>query len=158
MLRAHALEYAGTWDHNWPLVEFAYNNDHYTSIGIASFQTLSERCCRTPTCWGEAGEREPSKVMGYQSRQKSYADIKRRPLEFNVVDHVFLKVSALKGSIRFCQKGKPSPRFIAALRFYKEQARSHTDWPDRLHYKAYMTHSVYPASKSTNHVIKYEPL
>ena len=47
-----------------------------------------------------------------QSRQKSYIDIARRPLEFDVRDHVFLKVFPLKGSIGFGQKGKLSPRFV----------------------------------------------
>ena len=47
-----------------------------------------------------------------QSRQKSYVDVRRRPLEFEVGYHMFLKVSPLKGSIRFGQKGKLSPRFI----------------------------------------------
>jgi len=47
-----------------------------------------------------------------QDRQKSYADTRRRPLEFNVGDHVFLKVSPLKGSLRFGKKGKLTPRYI----------------------------------------------
>ena len=47
-----------------------------------------------------------------QSRQKSYADNKRRELEFNVSDHVFLKVSLLKGVMRFGKKRKLSPRYI----------------------------------------------
>ena len=52
------------------------------------------------------------KLRAAQDRQKSYADVRRRPLEFNVGDHVFLKVSPLKGSVRFGQKGKLSPRYI----------------------------------------------
>jgi len=52
------------------------------------------------------------KLKAAQSRQKSYADIRKRPLEFEVGDHVFLKVSPLKGSIIFGEKGKLRPRFI----------------------------------------------
>jgi len=128
-LRACALDYAGAWDHNLPLIEFAYNNSHQASIGMALFEALYGRCCRTPVCWNEVGEREPSKVdlvdqtiginktirkrlQAAQSRQKSYADNRKRPLEFEIGDHLFLKVSALKGSIRFGQKGKLSSRFI----------------------------------------------
>ncbi|XP_070015394.1 uncharacterized protein [Nicotiana sylvestris] len=51
-----------------------------------------------------------------QSRQKSYADIRRRKLEFQVDDWVFLRVSPLKGVIRFGKKGKLSPRYIRSYR------------------------------------------
>ena len=47
-----------------------------------------------------------------QSRQKSYADVRRRPLEFEVGDHVFLKVMPKRGVVRFDKHGKLSPRFI----------------------------------------------
>ena len=47
-----------------------------------------------------------------QIRQKSYADVRRRPLEFEVGDHVFLKVMPKRGVIRFAKRGKLSPRFI----------------------------------------------
>ena len=50
MLRACALDYAGTWDHNLPLIEFAYNNSHHASIGMAPFEALYGRRCRTPIC------------------------------------------------------------------------------------------------------------
>ena len=59
-------------------------------------------------------------LQAAQSRQKSYAHIRRRPLEFDVGGHEFLKVSLLKGRIKFGQKGKLSPRFIGLLKFYKE--------------------------------------
>ena len=112
-----------------PLIEFAYNNSHHASVGMAPFETLYGRHCRTQVCWNEGGEREPCKVdlinqtieiiktihkrlQGAESKQKSYVDNRRRPLEFEVGDHVFLKVSSLKGSISFGQKGKPSLRFI----------------------------------------------
>ena len=47
-----------------------------------------------------------------QSRQKSYADVRRRPLEFEVGDHVFLKVIPKGGVVRFGKRGKLSPRFV----------------------------------------------
>ena len=118
MLRACALEYSGSWDHNLPLVEFAYNNSYHSSIDMAPYEALYGRRCRTPVCWNEVRERKLSKIelikqtqdiitkireklRAAQDRQKSYADTRRRPLEFSVGDHVFLKVSPLKGSIRF---------------------------------------------------------
>jgi len=62
MLRAYALDYAGIWDHNLPLVEFAYNNSYHTGIGMAPYEALYGQHCRTPVCWEEVGERESLKV------------------------------------------------------------------------------------------------
>jgi len=123
MLRVCALDYAGNWDHNLPLVEFAYNNTYHTGIGMALYKALDGRCCKTLVCWKEVEEREPSKIelidwtkeivstirkwlQTAQSKQKSYADNHRKPLKFNVGDHVFLKVSPVKGNVHFGQKGK----------------------------------------------------
>ena len=47
-----------------------------------------------------------------QSRQKSYADVRRRSLEFEIEDQIFLKVAPMKGVLRFGRKDKLSPRFI----------------------------------------------
>jgi len=47
-----------------------------------------------------------------QNRQKSYADVRRRDIEFWVDDWVFLKVSPMKGVMRFKRKGKLSPRYV----------------------------------------------
>jgi len=62
MSRAYAVEYAGTWDHNLPLIEFTYNNSYHASIAMTPFEAVYDRRYRTPTYWEEAGEREPSKV------------------------------------------------------------------------------------------------
>jgi len=62
MLSAYALDYPSSWDHNLPLVEFAYDNSYHASIRMAPYKALYERRCRTPVCWEEVGEREPSKV------------------------------------------------------------------------------------------------
>ncbi|GKG04032.1 hypothetical protein Tco_0314419, partial [Tanacetum coccineum] len=47
-----------------------------------------------------------------RSRQKSYADKRRKPLEFQVGDQVLLKLSPWKGVVRFCKKGKLAPRYV----------------------------------------------
>ena len=52
------------------------------------------------------------RLLTVQSRQKNYADVRRRPLEFKVGDHVFLKVMPKRGVVRFGKRGKLSPRFI----------------------------------------------
>ena len=112
-----------------PLIEFSYNNIFQASIGMAPYEALYGRPCRSPSCWLKAGERgvlgpeivqETSekirlireRLFSTQSRQKSYADQRRRPLEFDVGDFVFLKVSPMKSIMRFGKKGKLAPRFI----------------------------------------------
>ncbi|KAI4321445.1 hypothetical protein MLD38_034825 [Melastoma candidum] len=129
MLRACALDLEGSWEDQLPLVEFSYNNSYQQSIQMAPFEALYGRPCRTPLCWNESGEqselgpemvRETTEMIrliqdrlrAAQSRQKSYADRRRRPLEFEVGDYVFLKVSPTKMNLRFGLKGKLSPRYI----------------------------------------------
>ncbi|RVW14025.1 Transposon Ty3-I Gag-Pol polyprotein [Vitis vinifera] len=94
LLRACILDLQGNWDDHLPLVEFAYNNSFQASIGMATFEAL---------------------LKAAQSRHKSYADQRRQDLEFEVGDHVFLKVSPMKSVMRFGRKGKLSPRFVGSI-------------------------------------------
>ncbi|PRQ45918.1 putative nucleotidyltransferase, Ribonuclease H [Rosa chinensis] len=129
MLRACVLQFKGNWDNHVALIEFAYNNSYHSSIGMAPYEALYGKQCRTPLCWNEAGERKligpelvrvttekvnliKEKLKTAQSRQKSYADNRRKDLEFQVGDWVFLKLSPWKGIIRFGKRGKLSPRYI----------------------------------------------
>jgi len=61
LLRVCVLEKGGTWDSHLPLIEFTYNNSYHSSIGMAPFEALYGRRCRTPLCWFESGE---SVVLG----------------------------------------------------------------------------------------------
>ena len=96
---------------------------------MAPFEALYGRPYRSPLCWTEVGEssitgpdmiRDTSekvslirqRLLTTQSRQKSYANVQRRPLEFEVGDHVFLKVMPKRGVARFGKRGKVLPRFI----------------------------------------------
>ena len=96
---------------------------------MAPYEALYGRRCRTPICRNEVGERKlqsielielttakvkliRERLKAAQDRQKSYADNRRRALEFNVGDQVFLKISPWKGVIRFQNRGKLSPRYI----------------------------------------------
>lgn len=109
MLRASVLDFKGNWDEYLPLIEFVYNNSYQSSIGMAPYEALYGRNCRSPICWYEVGERrmlgldlvlQTSKKVDLireclrmtQSHQKSYADKRRKMLEFEVRDHVFLKI------------------------------------------------------------------
>ncbi|KAL0556362.1 hypothetical protein IC582_004875 [Cucumis melo] len=129
MLRACVLEFSGSWDSHLHLMEFAYNNSYQATIGMAPFEALYGKCCRSPVCWGEVGEQRMlgpelvqttnaaiqkirARMLTAQSRQKSYADVRRKNLEFEVGDMVFLKVTPMKGVLRFVKKGKLSLRFV----------------------------------------------
>jgi hypothetical protein len=129
MLRLCVLDFKGNWINFLPLVEFAYNNSFQATIGMAPYEGLYGRKCRSPLYWDEVGEKQllgpeivqdtkdkialiRKRMLTAQSRQKSYADQHRRKLEFKVGDQVFLKVSPMKGVFRFDKKGKLSPRYV----------------------------------------------
>jgi len=129
LLRSCALNFPDKWADCLPLAEFSYNNSYQENIKMAPFEALYGRRCRTPLHWSELGERwffgvdlvkeTEDKVRQIQnnlrvaqSRQKSYADRRRRPLRFAKGDHVYLKVSPLKGVNRFGVKGESAPRYI----------------------------------------------
>ena len=129
MLRACSMEWQGNWDDYLALIEFAYNNSYHASIGMAPYEALYGRLCRSPLCWAEVGEKRfvgpqaiqdctdkieviKKRLQAAQNRQKAYADHRRRELTFEEGDHVFLKISPTKGVMRFGKRGKLSPRYI----------------------------------------------
>ncbi|KAI5334329.1 hypothetical protein L3X38_024462 [Prunus dulcis] len=129
MLRACALQFRGDWDDKLPLMEFAYNNSYQASIEMSPFDALYERQCRIPLYWDEVGEHRlevpedvertkkqvelnRERLKAAQDRQKSYADNRRKDLQFEVGDWVFLKLSPWKGVVRFGKMGELSPRYI----------------------------------------------
>ncbi|RVW59177.1 Transposon Tf2-2 polyprotein [Vitis vinifera] len=136
MLRACVLDFGGNWADYLPLAEFAYNNSYQSSIGMAPYEALYGRPCRSPLCWIEMGESHllgpeivqettekiqliKEKLKTAQDRQKSYADKRRRPLEFEEGDWVFVKVSPRRGIFRFGKKGKLAPRFVGPFQIDK---------------------------------------
>ncbi|GKA33459.1 putative reverse transcriptase domain-containing protein, partial [Tanacetum coccineum] len=108
ILRACVLDSRVSWDVHLPLVEFSYNNSYHSSVRCAPFEELYGRKCRSPIMWAEIKDR----LKATRDRQKSYADKRRKPLEFCVGDYVLLKVSPWKGVVRFGKKGKLAPRFV----------------------------------------------
>nr|CAD40483.1 OSJNBa0067G20.3 [Oryza sativa Japonica Group]CAE03320.2 OSJNBa0032I19.14 [Oryza sativa Japonica Group] len=133
ILRACVLNFGKTWDKSLPYAEFSYNNSYQASIQMAPYEALYGRKCQTPLLWDQVGE---SQVFGTdilreaevkvrtiqenlkvaQSRQKSYADNRRRNLEFAVDNFVYLRVTPLRGVHRFQTKGKLAPRFVGPFR------------------------------------------
>ena len=98
MLRACAIQYGKNWDKCLALAEFSYSNSYQSSLQMAPFEALYGRRCRTPLSWSQAGEHkvfgpdlvteaeEKVKVIQAnlkvaQSRQKSYVDKRRDPLQ-----------------------------------------------------------------------------
>jgi hypothetical protein len=138
MLRACALHYGRTWDKSLPYAEFSYNNSYQESLRMTSFEMLYGRRCRTSLFWSETRER---KVFGpnilqeaenqvhmvrenmwiMQSRQKSYANHRRRELSFEVEDFVYLKVSAMRGLRHFKVRDKLASRFIGPFKIIEKR-------------------------------------
>ncbi|TYK04692.1 putative DNA/RNA polymerases superfamily protein [Cucumis melo var. makuwa] len=58
MLRACVLQFKGSWDTQLPLMEFAYNNSYQSSIGMAPYEALYNRLCKTSVCWNDVGKRQ----------------------------------------------------------------------------------------------------
>ncbi|XP_012480999.1 uncharacterized protein LOC105795892 [Gossypium raimondii] len=106
--------FTSRWKDFLSLVEFAYNNNFWYSIRMALYEVLYGRKCPTLLCWTELGEKQAA-----SDRQKSYADLKRRDIEYSVGNFVFLKVSPWKKFLRFGYKGKLSPRFIGPYQIPK---------------------------------------
>ncbi|GKC54416.1 putative reverse transcriptase domain-containing protein [Tanacetum coccineum] len=133
MLRACLIDFRNGWVRHFPLVEFSYHNSYHASIKAAPFEALYGRKCRSPVCWAEVGQVQltgPGMVQettekviqikqitqAARDRQKSYANLKRKPIEFQVGDRVMLKVSPWKGVVRFGKRGKLNPRYVGPFK------------------------------------------
>ncbi|GJW60148.1 putative reverse transcriptase domain-containing protein [Tanacetum coccineum] len=133
MLRACVIDFRNGWIKHFPLVEFSYNNSYHASIKAAPFEALYGRKCCSPVCWDEVGEAQltgpdliqettekiiqiKQRIQAACDRQKSYADLKRKPMEFQVGDRVMLKVSPWKGVVSFGKRGKLNPRYIGPFK------------------------------------------
>ena len=109
MLRSCVLKFKGHWNEHLPFPEFTYNNSYHSSIEMSPYEELYGKQCRTPLCWNETGERKllgleivqtkmdkvniiRARLKAPHDRQKSYADKRRKDLEFEVEDRVFLKL------------------------------------------------------------------
>jgi hypothetical protein len=131
MLLACVLTDSPKWDKHILLAEFSYNNSYQESIKISPFKALYGWPCKTPLSWSESGKRVifgpdivteaeekvnqiQTNILAAQSHQKSYADKRHIPLEFEMGDHVYLRVSSMKGVRRFGIKGKLALCYIGS--------------------------------------------
>nr|GFA36774.1 hypothetical protein [Tanacetum cinerariifolium] len=105
MLRTCAIDFGKGWVNHLPLVEFSYNNSYHAMIKAAPFEALYGRKCRSPVCWTKVGEAQilgpeliqettekiaqiKQRMQATGDRQKNYADLKRKPMEFQVGDKI----------------------------------------------------------------------
>ncbi|GJS64199.1 putative reverse transcriptase domain-containing protein [Tanacetum coccineum] len=119
------------------LVEFSYNNSYHASIKAAPFEALYGRKCHSPVCWAEVGEVQltgpeivqemtekiiqiKQRMQAARDRQKSYTDLKRKPMEFQVGDKVMLKVLPWKGVVHFGKQGKLNPRYVRPFKVLEQ--------------------------------------
>nr|GEW43604.1 hypothetical protein [Tanacetum cinerariifolium] len=120
MLCACVIDFGKGWVKHFPLAEFSYNNSYHASIKAAPYEALYGQKCQSLVCWAEVGESQltgpeliqettknivliKQRMQAAQDRQKNYADQKGKPMEFEIVDRVMLKVSPWKGVVRFAQ-------------------------------------------------------
>nr|GEZ02445.1 putative reverse transcriptase domain-containing protein [Tanacetum cinerariifolium] len=118
MLHACVIDFKNGWERHLSLVKFSYNNSYHASIKAASLEALYGWKCRSPVCWAEIRDVQltglelihettekivqiKQRIQAALDRQKSYVDVRRKPLEFQVGDRVMLKVSPWKGVMRF---------------------------------------------------------
>ncbi|GJT47559.1 putative reverse transcriptase domain-containing protein [Tanacetum coccineum] len=133
MLRACVIDFRKGWVNHLPLVEFLYNNSYHASIKAAPFEALYGRKCHSPVCWAKVGEVQltgpkivqettekviqiKQRIQTTRDRQKSYTDLKRKLMKFQVGDRVMLKVSPWKRVVRFGKRGKLNPRYVGSFK------------------------------------------
>nr|GEZ35220.1 putative reverse transcriptase domain, ribonuclease H-like domain, aspartic peptidase domain protein [Tanacetum cinerariifolium] len=136
MLRSCAIDFGKGWEKHLPLVEFSYNNSYHARIKAAPFEALYDRKCRSPICWAKVGDtqltgpeiiHETTKkiaqirqhLQAARDGQRSYANVRQKPLGFQAADRVMLKISPRKGIIRFGKRGKLNPRYIRSFKILK---------------------------------------
>ncbi|KZV43935.1 DNA/RNA polymerase superfamily protein [Dorcoceras hygrometricum] len=177
LIRACTLDFSESWDVKLPLVEFTYNNSYQASIEMDPYEVLYGRKCRSPIHLDDVGKRtkigpdiveQPAEAIKRirdrmrtaLSRKKSYADSHRRELNFELCDHVFLKVAPMKGVMRFGRKGKLGPRYIGPFEIMEKIGA--LAYGLALPPQLSAVHNVFHISALrkyiSNHVLRYETI
>ncbi|CAN6707423.1 unnamed protein product [Malus baccata var. baccata] len=159
MQRSSVLQFGDSWHDRLDLMEFAYNNNFQSSIGMSPFEALYGRACRTPLCWSEVIK---SNLKTTQDRHKSLADRHATDRVYDVGNLVFLKLSPWRGVVRFGKKGKLSPRYIGPYEITERigEVAYRLELPPELS----KVHNVFHVSmlrhyvSDPSHVIPFQPL
>eukprot|EP00253_Pinus_taeda_P002208 PITA_02208 len=129
MLRACVMMKPTQWEEYLHLVKFAYNNGYHSSTQLSRFEVMYGWKCRTPSSWGgpqdklrigpemlkefeETVKRVRTNLKAAQDRQKSFVDRKRRFKEFQVGDHVFVRIQPRRSTLQWSECAKLSPRYF----------------------------------------------
>ncbi|GKF81384.1 putative reverse transcriptase domain-containing protein [Tanacetum coccineum] len=115
MLRAYVIDFGKGWVKHLPFVKFSYNNIYHASIKAAPYDETTEKIVLIK-----------QRIQAAQDRQKSYADLKHKPMKFKVGDMVMLKVSPWKGVVRFLKLGKLNPRYVGPFKVFGMYLNTHT--------------------------------
>ena len=126
MLRACVMMKPTQWEDYLHLVEFAYNNGYHSSTQMSPFEVMYGRKFRTPASWGgpedklmlglemlkemeKMVKKVRSNLKATQDRQKNFADRKRKFKEYQVGDHVYVRIRAKKSTLQWngCTKLAP---------------------------------------------------
>jgi hypothetical protein len=127
MLQACVISFGKNWEKCLPFAEFSYNNSFQSSLGMAPFEALYGRKCRTPLNWSETGERQffgPDMIKEAEDQVRiirerlilrenwSYYDRHHQDVSYEIGEKAYLRVTPLKGVHRFGIKGKLAPRYV----------------------------------------------
>nr|GEZ27660.1 putative reverse transcriptase domain, ribonuclease H-like domain, aspartic peptidase domain protein [Tanacetum cinerariifolium] len=136
ILRACAIDFGRGWEKHLPLVKFSYNNSYHASIKAGPFEALYGRKCRSHVCWAEVGDTQligpeiihettkkviqtRQRLQAARDRQRNYANVRQKPLEFQGGDRVMIKILPRKVIIRFKKRGKLNLRYIGPFKILK---------------------------------------
>ena len=132
MLRMYVMDKPGKWEDYLHLVEFSYNNNFQVSAGMSPFEILCGSKCNTPISWSIPVDilmlgpnllkdmeltvkQVQQNLKAGQDRQKSYVDLKITPREFQVGDHLYIKINHKKSTLRLGKYNKFQPRYGKAF-------------------------------------------
>ena len=145
MLRVCTLAQGTKWEDCLPYAEFSYNNSFQASLKMSPYEALYGRKCRTPLNWSQTGD---SRIFGTdlileaekqvkvirdrlqlnKSRQKSYYDAKHRQISFEPGEHVYLRVTPMKGVKRFQTRENWHPDILVHSPLWPESVQLHISW------------------------------
>nr|GEV34943.1 putative reverse transcriptase domain-containing protein [Tanacetum cinerariifolium] len=129
MYLKEVIDFGKGWVNHLPSGEFSYNNSYHASIKAVPFEELYDQKYRSPVCWAEVGQLQltgpeiiqettkkiihiKQRIQAAHDRQKSYTDLKRKPMQIQVGYSVILKFLPWNGVVHFGKRGKLNPRYV----------------------------------------------